>query len=87
MKHAGEATLDRLEPLLERIRHFSPPLKEKKRGTFYLKSSAFLHFHEDGPAPEPDIYADIKINGDWVRHRVTSADEWDGLLADVERQI
>ncbi|HVM99134.1 MAG TPA: hypothetical protein VMT68_02880 [Caulobacteraceae bacterium] len=55
MKHAGAATLDQLEPLLERIRAVGA-LREKSRGIFYLKSRAFLHFHED-PA---GLFADIR---------------------------
>jgi hypothetical protein len=55
MKHAGGAALDQLEPLLARIRDCGV-LKEKSRGTFYLKSRAYLHFHED-PA---GIFVDIR---------------------------
>ncbi len=39
-------------------------LKEKKRGVWYRKSKAFLHFHED-PA---GIFADLK-HDDGVFHR------------------
>ncbi|MFI4965317.1 MAG: hypothetical protein ACHP9T_08120 [Caulobacterales bacterium] len=46
MRHAREADLDRLEPLLAQVRTL-PGLTEKKRGVFYRKSRAFLHFHED----------------------------------------
>jgi hypothetical protein len=55
MKHAGAATLDQLEPLLQRIRACGG-LREKSRGIFYLKSRAYLHFHED-PA---GIFVDIR---------------------------
>ena len=58
MKHAGADTLKQLEPLLRRLRTI-PKLVERKPGTFYLRSSAFLHFHED-PA---GVFADIKLNG------------------------
>lgn len=58
MKHAGADTLRQLEPLLRRLRSI-PKLVERKPGTFYLRSSAFLHFHED-PA---GVFADIKLNG------------------------
>jgi hypothetical protein len=58
MKHAGADTLRELEPLLRRLRSI-PKLVERKPGTFYLRSSAFLHFHED-PA---GVFADIKLNG------------------------
>ena len=58
MKHAGAATLDSLEPLLARIRALGV-LREKSRGIFYLKSRAYLHFHED-PA---GIFVDIRPAG------------------------
>jgi hypothetical protein len=58
MKHASPATLRQLEPLLVRIRGLGG-LIERKPGTFYRRSSAFLHFHED-----PDgVFADVKLNG------------------------
>ena len=55
MKHAGAAVLDQLEPLLDRIRACGT-LREKSRGIFYLKSRAYLHFHED-PA---GVFVDIR---------------------------
>jgi hypothetical protein len=66
MKHAGPDTLDELEPLLAEIRALAL-LTEKKRGTFYNKSIASLHFHEDATG----IFADVKIDGDWQRYDVT----------------
>ena len=59
MKHAGPDALDQLEPLLARVRAL-PGLVEKKRGTFYRKSRAFLHFHEDPKG----MFADIRVAGD-----------------------
>ena len=56
MKHAGAAVLDQLEPLLDRIRA-SGVLREKSRGVFYLKSRAYLHFHEDPAGMFVDIRA------------------------------
>jgi hypothetical protein len=55
VKHAGAAVLDQLEPLLDRIRACGA-LREKSRGIFYLKSRAYLHFHED-PA---GVFVDIR---------------------------
>ena len=46
MRHARDQDLDRLEDLLVKLRAL-PGLTEKKRGVFYRKSRAFLHFHED----------------------------------------
>jgi hypothetical protein len=57
MKHAGPAALDTLEPLLERLRALAG-LREKSRGVFYLKSRAFLHFHEDPTG----LYADVRAS-------------------------
>jgi hypothetical protein len=67
MKHAGAEALDQLEPILEQIRRLDG-LKEKKRGTFYRGSNAFLHFHED-PA---GFFADLKIGGDFQRFPINS---------------
>jgi hypothetical protein len=58
LKHASAAALTQLEPVLAQVRLF-PGLKEKKLGSFYLRGSAFLHFHED-PA---GIFADVKLDG------------------------
>jgi hypothetical protein len=58
MKHAGAQTLAQLEPLLLKLRAVHG-LVERKPGTFYLRSSAFLHFHED-PA---GVFADVKLHG------------------------
>ena len=43
MKHATAGALDRLEPLLAKVRRHGG-LKEKSRGVFYFKSKAVLHF-------------------------------------------
>ena len=77
MKHAGPAALDALEPLLERVRAL-PGLKEKARGTFYRKSRAVLHFHED-PA---GLFADVRLAGDdFTRVRVSTSAEQDELMS------
>jgi hypothetical protein len=55
VKHAGSSALDALEPLLAELRKL-PLLREKARGVFYLRSRAFLHFHEDPTG----LYADIR---------------------------
>jgi hypothetical protein len=79
MKHAGADALDGLDDLLVAVRLRSE-LTERKRGTFYRKSSAFLHFHED-PA---GLFADLKVGGDWERLRVSTADERAVVLARLE---
>jgi hypothetical protein len=55
VKHAGAEALDRLEPLIGRLRAFAA-LREKSRGVFYRGSRAFLHFHEN-PA---GLFADVR---------------------------
>lgn len=55
MRHARSEALDALEPLIAGLRAL-PGLTEKKRGTFYRKSRAFLHFHEDPKG----LFADIR---------------------------
>lgn len=79
MKHAGAAALDQLEPLLEQIRAIAG-LKERSRGVFYLRSKAFLHFHED-PA---GLFADLRTadGRDFERLKV---DEPEGQRALAEQ--
>ncbi len=50
-----------------------PELTERSRGTFYKKSQAFVHFHED-PA---GLFADVRLApGDaFTRVRVTTKAE------------
>ena len=54
MRHARDQDLDRIEDLLVQVRTL-PDLVEKKRGVFYRKSRAFLHFHEDPKGMFADI--------------------------------
>jgi hypothetical protein len=75
MKHAGPSALDALEPLLAELRALDG-LVEKKRGTFYRRSAAFLHFHEDAAG----LFADLKQGDDWDRLRVSTARERKALL-------
>ena len=67
MKHAGPEALAQLEPILEEIRRLEG-VKEKKRGSFYCRSSGFLHFHED-PA---GFFADLRGGDDYVRLPINS---------------
>jgi hypothetical protein len=75
MKHAGGEALDRLEPLLARIR-LLPRLKERKRGLFYLRGRSLLHFHED-PA---GLFGDLAWRGQDTRLRVNEPAEQRRLL-------
>ncbi len=60
MKHAGQSSLDKLEPFLRQLRKLEG-LKEKKRGSFYRNGPRgwrnFIHFHED-PA---GLFADVSF--------------------------
>jgi len=78
MRHARPTDLDRLEPLLDKLRRVAG-LKEKSRGTFYRGSRAFLHFHEhDG-----GFFADVRFTDDFERFPVTSAAEKKAFLSQV----
>jgi hypothetical protein len=78
MKHAGQDALDSLDDLLIKIRQHQG-LKEKKRGIFYWKSNAFLHFHEE----DDQRFADLRIGSDWVRFPVNSPVEQEVLLSQI----
>ena len=84
MKHAGSETLKVLEPLIAELRAL-PGIVEKGRGVFYLKSRAFLHFHED-PA---GLFCDVRLDpaADFERRRVTTASERRAVLAEVKRAL
>ena len=76
MKHAGPATLARLDGFLDSLRKV-PGLVERRPGTFYRKSKAFLHFHEDPTG----VFADVRLDGDdFERCAVTSSQEQLALL-------
>ncbi|MFN4151060.1 MAG: hypothetical protein ACK4IX_08945 [Candidatus Sericytochromatia bacterium] len=77
--HAKDETLDLLEPLLEKIRILGK-LKEKKRGIFYNKSIAFLHFHQE----ENDIFADLKVDEKWLRFPSNNDVDWEKILDKIK---
>ncbi len=79
MKHAGAATLARISPLLEGLRARTV-LREKRPGVFYLKSRAFLHFHDDPSG----IFADVRLADDFVRLAVTSSSQQSDLLERID---
>lgn len=84
MRHAGQAALDALEPLLARLRAL-PGLTEKSRGVFYRKSKAFLHFHEDPTG----LFADVRTvtAGDFERIDVSAAPGRERLVAVVMAEL
>lgn len=82
MKHAGEAALDQLEPLLARVRAL-PGLIEKKRGVFYRKSRAFLHFHEDPKG----LFGDVRAADDKDFDRFDVTRDGDALIAAAQARL
>jgi hypothetical protein len=82
VRHATPAALQRLEPLLDELRTFDG-LSERKQGTFYRGSRAFLHFHEHGD----EIFADLKGATDWDRFNVTTGGEQKRLLRSVRAAL
>jgi hypothetical protein len=82
MIHVTQATRDKLEPLLQKIRSLNV-LKEKARGVFYYKSKAFLHFHED----EAGIFADLKEDDRWRRRSVDSKADKSTLIKAIMKAV
>lgn len=84
MKHASEQALDALEALLAQLRPL-PGMTEKKRGVFYRRSKAFLHFHED-PA---GLFADLRaaVGDDFDRYDVSTEVQRGALVATVEDRL
>lgn len=82
MKHATTIALDALEPLLEQLRTVDG-LVERKRGVFYRKSQAMLHFHEDAAG----FFADLRVAPGWTRLPVTTAAERRQLLKEVRAAL
>jgi hypothetical protein len=80
MRHARDSDLDRLEELLIQLRTL-PGLTEKKRGVFYRKSRAFLHFHEDPKG----MFADISDPDE--RIDVTEAGGQAALMAAARQRL
>ena len=75
VRHARAEDLTALAPLLDRLRAV-PVLTEKKPGTFYRGSRAFLHFHVD-PA---GLFADVPPATEWQRLQVVTHDQQRLLL-------
>ena len=80
MKHAGSAALDELEDILSEIRTHSA-FREPRRGVFYLKSRACLHFHEDAAG----LFADFRAGEKWERFPLSTAAERSALISAVGR--
>ena len=68
----------------DRASHKRPQLREKSLGSFYAKSKAYLHFHED-PA---GMFADVKLDFvEFTRMRATTAKEQQVLLAKIDKSL
>ena len=80
MAHAGPATLDRLEPLLEGVRKLGVA-EERKRGIFYRRRVAFLHFHEEAGR----TLADLKEGRAFRRYPANTSRDRARLLGAVKR--
>ena len=79
MKHASLKTLAELGDVLQQIRAYGNVV-ERTPGTFYFRSKAFLHFHED-PA---GLFADVKLGRTgFERMRVSTTPEQKRFLAAV----
>lgn len=81
MKHAGPEALNALADLLADIRERG--LKEPRPGIFYRKGRAWLHFHED----KAGLFADIRVETEWERFRVSEPAECALLLALIDRSL
>ena len=84
MAHANEAALQPLLPLLRQLREIKP-LREKSLGIFYLKGSAFLHFHDAAGT----LVADLKKAGGsgFDRYPVDTPTDQRKLVDDAKRRV
>ena len=84
MAHADEAALLRLLPLLRQLREIKT-LRENKPGIFYLKGSAFIHFHDEAGA----LVADLKkaSGTDFDRYAVDTPPGQRKLVDDAKRRV
>jgi hypothetical protein len=82
VRHATPDDLAGREPLLTAIAS-RPGLTERGSGRFYRRSNAILHFHHD-PA---GLFADVKVDGEWVRVPVDEPGGADEVLATLDRAL
>jgi N-acetylglutamate synthase-like GNAT family acetyltransferase len=81
MRHARDEDLDRIEPLLAAIR-LRTGLIERKRGVFYRRGKAFLHFH----AHDGELWADIRAAAGFDRLKVDDTNPTT-LLMELDRRL
>jgi predicted DNA-binding protein (MmcQ/YjbR family) len=82
MRHATHEDLDHLEALLAELRQL-PQLRERRRGYFSRGGRAFLHFHAD----VGDYYADVKLDSQFHRVKVTSRADQAHFLTRVKEAL
>jgi hypothetical protein len=82
VRHADTAALDRLEPMLVQLRSM-PELKEVRRGVFYRRSRAFIHFHDDAAG----LHADVRLDQDFERRRVETDDERREFIGEIRTAL
>jgi hypothetical protein len=82
VKHATPVALDALEPLLVKLRAVDG-LTERKRGVFYRRSQAILHFHEDAAG----FFADVRLGPAWQRVEVSSRAQQQALVREVRSAL
>ena len=84
MAHADETALKPLQPLLRQLREIKGP-REMKPGIFYLKGSAFIHFHDEAGA----LVADLKKAGGsgFDRYPVDTPAGQRKLVDDAKRRV
>jgi len=83
MAHASPDALKPLLPLLRQLREIKG-LTERQPGIFYLRSNAFLHFHDDGGT----LYADLKKAGGmgFERYALDTPPQQRKLVDDAKRR-
>ena len=82
VKHAGPLALDALNDLLDAVRTHAG-LREPRRGVFYRKGKAWLHFHEDPSG----LFADLRTGEEWQRFPVSDPAGCASLLAAIDRSL
>jgi len=83
MAHASPDALKPLLPLLRQLREIKG-LTERQPGIFYLRSNAFLHFHDDAGT----LYADLKKAGGmgFERYAIDTPPQQRKLVDDAKRR-
>lgn len=60
-----------------------PELKEVRRGVFYRRSKAFMHFHDDPSG----LYTDIRLDQEFERYRVDTEREQRYLMKEIRKAL